>query len=62
MRSFLKENQELDYIFAPSDSHKKPQKLAKSTLSDEGPAEADSNESGYKESGPHDGGSDGWEL
>ena len=30
MRSFLKENQELEYIFAPPDSHEKPQKLAKS--------------------------------
>ena len=30
MRSFLKENQELEYIFAPPDSHEKPEKLAKS--------------------------------
>jgi len=30
MRSFLKKNQELEYIFAPPDSHEKPQKLAKS--------------------------------
>jgi hypothetical protein len=60
-RSFLKENQELEYIFAPPDSHEEPQKLGKSTLRDEGPAEADPSESGYKESGAHDGGSDGWE-
>ena len=31
MRSFLKENQELEYIFALPDSHEKPPKLAKST-------------------------------
>ena len=30
MRSFLKKNQELEYIFAPPDSHEKPEKLAKS--------------------------------
>ena len=30
MRILLKENQELEYIFAPPNSHEKPQKVAKS--------------------------------
>ena len=59
MRSFLKKNQELEYISVPLDSLEKPQKLAKLAQSDEEPAEAYSNRSGYKQSRPHDGGSDG---
>jgi hypothetical protein len=49
------------YIFVPIDSDQKQGKLAKSTDSHEELQESDYNGSGYQKSGPHDGGSDGWD-
>ena len=60
-RRIQKETQKLLFIFGRPDSDQTQEKLAKSMQSDEDLYEADSNESRYKKSGPHDGRSDGQE-
>jgi len=58
-RRIQKEKQKLLFIFGRPDSDQTQEKLAKSMQSDEDLHEADSNESCYKQSGPHDEGLDG---
>ena len=48
VQAFLKENQELEYIFVGTDSDGKHRKLAKSASTHEKLKESDSNGNGYK--------------